>query len=398
MPDTLPAVLAYGAMPLKVMDLVEQRLAVLQEPQWSGRSVAEVCRRHGISRDTFYQWQRRYCADGLAGLVPRSRRPRTSPGQLTADVEDRIVRLRTRHGWGPEKIRDALRREGLRAPATSTVQQVLARRGLGGNPRRPAGTTGEQVRRFERGASNELWQIDGAHHRLADPARTPFWSVEVVDDHSRYCLAIVVGLGLTGFLAWTAITTAAAAHGLPAWLLSDNGRCFTGRLEGQTVTFERRVREAGINFTHARPYHPQTCGKVERLHRTEREWLARHPAPATLTQAGELLEHFRCHYNTDRPHEALHGAAPADRYRAGTPIQLPALDLEPADHYPPQALRRKTNTHGRFGYAGRHFDLGDRYAHTTIGVVREHGRLHTYYGSALIDTFLVGTDLPTPPR
>ncbi|WP_142107093.1 helix-turn-helix domain-containing protein [Pseudonocardia cypriaca] len=119
-------------MPLKVMDLVEQRLAVLQEPGWSGRSVAEVCARHRISRETFYQWQRRYAADGLAGLMPRSRRPLRSPGQLAPDLEDRIVRLRKQHGWGPDKIRDALRREGHSAPAPSTIQQVLARRGLTG--------------------------------------------------------------------------------------------------------------------------------------------------------------------------------------------------------------------------------------------------------------------------
>src|SRR5918992_316625 len=102
-------------MPLKVMDLVEQRLAVLTEPQWSGRSVAEVCARHGISRDTFYAWKRRY--------------------------EQEV-------------------------PAASTVQQVLARRGLAGRPRRRPVLPGEEVvHRFERSASNELWQIDGAHHR-----------------------------------------------------------------------------------------------------------------------------------------------------------------------------------------------------------------------------------------
>ena len=155
-------------MPLKVMDLVEQRLAVLQEPGWSGRSVVEVCARHQISRQTFYDWQRRYAAEGLEGLVPRSRRPARSPGQLDPEVEDRIVRLRKQHGWGPAKIRDALRRDGLAAPAASTVQQVLARRGLTGAPRRRRVEAQSPIQRFERGASNELWQIDGAHHRLAD--------------------------------------------------------------------------------------------------------------------------------------------------------------------------------------------------------------------------------------
>jgi transposase InsO family protein len=383
-------------MPLKVMDLVEQRLAVLQEPGWSGRSVAEVCARHKISRQTFYEWQRRYAAEGLAGLMPRSRRPRRSPGQLDPDLEDRIVRLRKQHGWGPAKIRDALRRDGLVVPAPSTVQQVLARRGLTGDPRRRRIEALQPTQRFERAACNELWQIDGAYHQLAD--QSAYWSVELIDDHSRYCLAILVGATLTGHLAWTATRTAVAAYGLPGGLLSDNGRCFTGRLDGQTVTFERRIREAGIRFIHSSPYHPQTCGKVERLHRTQREWLARHAPPATLTEAQQLMDGFRDHYNHQRPHQALAGHAPADRYQPGPAVVLPSVDLEPADHTPPGALRRKTSPSGRFTYANRSFELGERFASVSVGVVRDHGRLHVYYGSSLVETFLVGTNLPTPKR
>ena len=98
-------------MPLKVMDVVEQRLAVLQEPGWSGRSVREVCARHGISRQTFYLWRRAYEAGGLEGLAPGSRRPLHCPRQISAAVEDRVLELRKEHDWGARKIRDQLRRE-----------------------------------------------------------------------------------------------------------------------------------------------------------------------------------------------------------------------------------------------------------------------------------------------
>lgn len=118
------------------MAIVEQRVAVLQEPAWSGRSVREVCVRHGISPDTFYAWRRRYAQEGLEGLVPRSRRAQHLPGSASAEVEDWILTLRKDHGWGPRKIRDALRRDGLPVPATSTVQQALARRGVLLTPRR----------------------------------------------------------------------------------------------------------------------------------------------------------------------------------------------------------------------------------------------------------------------
>jgi transposase InsO family protein len=405
-------------MPLKVMDLVEQRLAVLQEPAWSGRSVREVCQRHGISPDTFYAWKRAYDAEGLAGLIPASRRPRTSPGQVTDPVTDQILRLRKEHGWGPRKIRDALAREftnthtdadtdtdigadigagGARpVPAISTIQQVLARHGVGPlRPRRAARR--EEGTRFTRAASNELWQIDGTQRHLADG--TPYWAVDLIDDHSRYCPHLMVGPALTGQLAWTTLRAAVATCGLPAQLLSDNGLCFTGRLHAMIVSFERQVIQAGIRFAHSRPYHPQTCGKVERLHATVDHYLLHHhQPPRTLTEAQTQHDAFREHYNTVRPHQALNGATPADRYRPGTGQLLPVIDLEPADHNPPGSLHRRVGANGLFTYAGRQFPLGTRWSATTIGLQRDGARLHVFYGQSLIETFLVGTELPTPTR
>jgi transposase InsO family protein len=402
-------------MPLKVMDLVEQRLAVLQEPAWSGRSVREVCQRHGISPDTFYAWKRAYDSEGLVGLMPASRRPHTSPGQVAAPVADRILRLRKEHGWGPRKIRDALAQElavsdtaggsgavGAQSvgahpvPAISTIQQVLARHGAGTlRPRRA--TRREEGTRFSRSASNELWQIDGTQRHLADG--TPYWAVDLVDDYSRYCPYLLVGPALTGQLAWTTLRGAVAACGVPAQLLSDNGLCFTGRLHARIVSFERQVVQAGIRFAHSRPYHPQTCGKVERLHATVDHYLIHHHQPPhTLIEAQAQHDAFRDHYNTVRPHQALDGATPAHRYRPGTGQLLPVIDLEPADHNPPGSLRRRVGDNGRFTYATRHFPLGSRWASTTVGLLRDGPRLHVYYGQTLIETFLVGTELPTPTR
>ena len=185
-------------MPLKVMGAVEQRLAVLMEPGWSGRSVSEVCRRHGISRETFYDWQRRHDRDGLEGLVAGSRRPHRSPGQVGEALTDRILEIRKEQGWGPRKIRDRLVLDGVDpAPATSTVQQVLARHGDGAlRRRRGAGPGGrDEGQRFTYAHCNELWQIDGAMHHLADGHG--YWAVDIIDDHSRFCVGIELGEALT---------------------------------------------------------------------------------------------------------------------------------------------------------------------------------------------------------
>src|SRR4051794_11482746 len=57
-------------------------------------NVAAFCREHDVSRQTFYAWKRRYRAEGLDGLEPRSRAPKTSPGRIGSDVEDAIVAVR----------------------------------------------------------------------------------------------------------------------------------------------------------------------------------------------------------------------------------------------------------------------------------------------------------------
>src|SRR5687767_10328781 len=57
-------------------------------------NVAAFCREHGISRETFYVWRRRYATGGLDGLTPRSRAPRSSPQRVSSAVEDEIVMLR----------------------------------------------------------------------------------------------------------------------------------------------------------------------------------------------------------------------------------------------------------------------------------------------------------------
>ena len=177
-------------MPLKVMDVVELRFKVIAEVQ-AGLSAREAAARHGVGKTQVYEWLRRYERDGAEGLVPRSRRPLVCAGQLSAAVEDEIVRWRKRKPrWGAKKIRSMLARTGWEpVPAVSTVHQVLVRRGLvepRGRRREPA----EGWRRFVRPCSNDLWHVDATRHLLANGR--PFWVIDLIDDHSRFAYAEIL--------------------------------------------------------------------------------------------------------------------------------------------------------------------------------------------------------------
>jgi transposase InsO family protein len=384
-------------MPLKVMDVVELRLRVLAEVQ-SGRSPREVAERHGIGKTQVYEWLSRYALDGAEGLVPRSRRPVLSPRQLDAAIEDEVVRWRkAKPRWGAKKIRSMLARDGCSpVPATSTVHQVLVRRGLvehGRRRREPA----EGWRRFVRPCSNDLWHVDATRHLLANGRA--FWVVDLVDDHSRFLLATHVCPAPTALAGWAAVRGAVADYGLPRQLLSDNGLNFTGRLRGVTVAFERQVRAAGIELIHARPYHPETLGKLERQHATQNAWIADWGPPASLSAAHRLLETYRHDYNTARPHEAIGQHFPAEIYRPDPGLELPAIELAPADPYPAGCHKRRVGRGGTLRYGNIRFKLDSRWDGITVGLIRDHhGRLEVYYGAALIETISIG-DLPAPtPR
>jgi len=99
-------------MPLKVMDVVELRLRVIADVE-AGLSPRDAAVRHQTSKTQVYEWLARYAMEGAEGLIPRSRRPLSSPYQLGSAVEDEIVRWRkSKPRWGAKKIRAMLAREG----------------------------------------------------------------------------------------------------------------------------------------------------------------------------------------------------------------------------------------------------------------------------------------------
>ena len=385
-------------MALKVVTMAELRLEVLMEAERTGLTVTEICRRYGISRQTYYRYRQRYLAEGLAGLEDRSRRPQHPANQIPADLEIQIVEMRRNHPrWGARRIRAELTRAGIDPPAVSTIHQVLVRNGLvaARPPRRQ-----KAAKRFEREIANDLWQIDATRVLLADD--TEVWVVDVIDDHSRYLLAAVAGRAATGDLAWDTFELAASRYGLPRQVLSDNGLIFTGRLHGTEVAFEVSLKDLGVELINSAPYHPQTLGKLERFHRTLKEWLTDEGPPETLEHLQELLDGFRFHYNRRRPHQGIGDATPAERYGV-TPIDPDEIRFpDPAEmtepDYPPDAYVRKVGETGNIGWRGKLVHVGSRYATAHVRVVEVDQLVHIYHGDALVRALTIDPDRYYQPK
>ncbi len=365
-----------------MISLSEQWIEILMAPDRHDLTVTEVCQRYGISRESFYLQRRRYRSQGLAGLEPRSRRPKTSPGQTAQQVEDQIVALRVRRPrWGARKIRAELARQGLTVvPAVSTVHAILRRNGLvGEQPRRRQ----LALRRFERPVPNDLWQIDATQVALAD--RTKAWVIDILDDHARFAIAARACRSATTTEAWACMDAAIRGHGAPRQVISDNGLSFTGRRHHREVLFERNLRALGIQPLTSKPRHPQTCGKLERFHQTLKEWLADQPAPTTMVELQALLDAFRWHYNVERPHQALRQTTPAETYQASPKAgPLPTGDGTTQ----PRTLRISDN--GTIAYRKRRIQLGGQRAGAIVHVVEDNGIVQVYLGHEKIRELLLG--------
>ncbi len=292
------------------------RVAVLQVVS-NQLSVTEAAARHGMSRRQLQRLLARYREEGLDGLEPRSRRPKTTPNAASEQLRARVLELRltlSADGLdaGPVTIRWHLEQEGLRPLSTSTIRRVLHQAGL--IEPQPRKRPRSSYVRFQAAQPNEMWQSDFMHWRLADGA-----DVEVLnwlDDHSRFLVSCTAHRPVSGHDVVDTFLAAIDQHGAPVSTLTDNGRVYTARFGGGRNAFEYLLPLLGVRQKNGSPGHPQTQGKVERFHQTLQRWLRARPPATSLPGLQHQLDAFRKHYNEQRPHRALDRRAPGQAYRA----------------------------------------------------------------------------------
>jgi hypothetical protein len=216
--------------------------------------------------------------------------------------------------------------------------------------------------------------------------------LNVEDDHSRF---LVGSDARVVFKAGDVVATfhgAASAHGFPASLLTDNGAVFTAAPRGGRCAIELECDRLGIRDINSSPYHPQTCGKVERFHQTLKRWLRKQPIATTVAELQAQLDRFRAYYNTVRPHRAIGRRTPAEAFDA-RPKASPALEgFEVPSHY--RVRRDKVDITGvitlRHDSRLHHIGLGRRLVGTRVLALIDglHVRVLTEDGELLRDLVL----------
>jgi transposase InsO family protein len=350
-----------------------------------GRSPTELAKSHGISRAWVYELVQRFRAGGYDALEPQSRRPKSCPHQHGPAVEAAILELRhalaaAGHDAGAATIAHHLQGRISPVPATSTIWRILRRHGL--ITLEPHKRPRSSFIRFEAALPNELWQTDATHWALADGSSVEI--LNVIDDHSRLLVASVAFATVKAADVVAVFHEAGQRYGYPAALLSDNAAVFSGSSRKGTVLLETELADLGIGCKHSTPYHPQTCGKVERLHQTLKRYLAKQAPARSLGHLQLQLDAFRSYYNQHRPHRAAGGRTPlvafTARLKAGPAGVRAALQYrvrqDRVDTSGTVTLRYQSRLrHIAVGRAHKHQPVRLLIAGDHVRVIREDGSL-----------------------
>lgn len=176
---------------------------------------SDLCERFGISRKTGYDWLKRFREEGMAGLLDRSRRPKSSPHKLPAEVEREVLRLRQENPrWGSPRILRAMTEAGFAPlPSLSSVDNILRRHREG----LAFGNAGAGAIQSSRIAPNAVWRVEEGP--AAEALDRLHCAVAVRDLATDFVLGIGVGLVSGDAAREEVLWRCFSEHGLPSQIL-----------------------------------------------------------------------------------------------------------------------------------------------------------------------------------
>ena len=296
-----------------------------------GWTIEMAAQRFQVDAKTVRKWRDRFVAEGVAGLLDRSSRPKHSPSRTGIAKRREVLRLRREHRWGAAHI--AFETD----LAASTVQSILRAAGVGRLDHGDRATA--KPMRYEHDRPGELvhidvkkigaippgggWRMHGMAKRKRRTAAGYRYIHTAVDDRTRLAYSEICnderGATAAEFLERAVLWFKLRGVTIER-VLTDNGACYRSRAWAATCATH------SVRHSRTRPFRPQTNGKVERFHRILlEEWAyVRDWTSETDRVAG--YAHFMHFYNRHRSHGSLRWRSPMDT------LALCAGDNVPVTH------------------------------------------------------------------
>jgi len=292
----------------KQLERARARQAIIEEVENNSKlSYAEISNLFGVSPSTLWRWHKCYKAKGFEGLL-RNRIAKRR--RVTPEIEQDILELRRKCGYGHQRIALYLKRYlGIKI-SSSTVWNVLKKNNMPNlfitRYNKPAKCS---VKRYQKDSPGETIQMDVKFVKNPQKHMRRFYQFTAIDDCTRFRVLRIYTRNNTqsamDFLTQVRKAFPAAIRQIQ----TDNGAEFA-------TDFTFFLDQQGIHHRHIRPRTPRLNGKVERSHRTdEQEFYSKQSFTDIEDLVGKLAE-WEKHYNYNRAHMALDGQTPAERLRS----------------------------------------------------------------------------------
>ena len=204
----------------------------------------------------------------------------------------RITEMLQRAGWsvGVDRVQRIWRREGLKVP-------------LKQKPRSRLWLNDGSCIRLRPEHRNHVWSYDFVEAQTRDGRKLRLMTL--IDEFSRECLAIRVARRINGMAVLETVADAMIAHGVPEHIRSDNGPEMTAKI------VRGWLAGVGTQTLYIEPGSPWENGYCESFNGKLRDELLNGEIFYSLKEAKIVIEQWRKHYNTKRPHSALGYRPPA---------------------------------------------------------------------------------------
>ena len=163
---------------------------------------------------------------------------------------------------------------------------------------------------------NHVWAYDFVQDRTRDGRKIRM--LTVIDEHSRECLAIKVARRLNSKDVLEVLADLMVVRGVPDHIRSDNGSEFTAK------AVREWLGRVGVKTLFIEPGSPWENGYNESFNGRLRDECLNTELFNNLLEAKTIIEYWRKHYNTIRPHSSL-------RYRPPAPLTIQPADLASAE-------------------------------------------------------------------
>ena len=239
-----------------------------------------------VNRRTLRRWTRRL-NNSEWDLTDLSRKPKRIHKKITHEVEQKVIIMRNKTGYGANKISYF-----IKEISETSIRRILNKYKLVDSPRRRK----KRIKyvRWQRKHPNSLWQIDHSDQKIKDK-----YVISVLDDCSRKSLAFLPVNSVTTDVVIKLIDDLIKIYGKPKQILTDNGSAYGSK--SKHSKFDRKLKARGVEHIRGAVHSPTTQGKVERLFQTfKREFQF----------CNGDVELWRMRYNHFRPHMSLDGKSP----------------------------------------------------------------------------------------